>query len=86
MTKFWLIVVLMELPSPQPNTPAYVPYVTFQSLAECKEFVLVNQTYLYMEAVRRFEGYFMPSRAVCVDDKLFYKMFYGEPKVIEEDL
>ena len=39
-----------------------------------------------MEAVRRFEGYFVPSRAVCVDDKLFYTMFYGEPRVIEEDL
>ena len=86
MTKFWLIVVLMALPSPQPSTPAYVPYVTFQSLDECKEFVLVNERYLYMEAVRRFEGYFVPSRAVCVDDKLFYTMFYGEPRVIEEDL
>ena len=86
MTKFWLIVVLMALPSPQPNTPAYVPYVTFQSLAECKEFVLTNEKYLYVEAVRRYEGYYYPSRAVCVDDKLFRNMFYGDNKVIEEDL
>ena len=86
MTKIWLIVVLMALPSPQPNTPAYVPYVQFDSLQQCKEFVVQNQHLLYAESIKRYEGYYMPERAVCVDDELFRKMFFGGNNIIEEDL
>ena len=86
MTKIWLIVVLMALPSPQPNTPAYVPYITFESLEQCKQYVVQYQHLLYAESVKRYEGYYFPERAVCVNDKMFREMFFGANNIIEEDL
>jgi hypothetical protein len=87
MTKMWLIVVLMALTSPQPSTPAYVPFVYFESLQQCREYVLTYKDLLFTESVKKYQGIYFPERAVCVDQDMFRKMFFGkDPRIIEEDL
>jgi len=86
VTPLWLIVVLMALPSPQSSIPSYIPYVYFKTQDECKKHVVQYQYHYFSEAIKMYQGNLMPDRIVCVDKKLFRKLFFNEPPVVEEDL
>jgi len=82
VTSHWLIVVLMSImPSNQPNlpnTPAYIPYIQFETKKKCHEFVVENQQQLFFQAVKTYQGLFPPDRIICIDKDMFQKLFMNK--------
>ena len=58
-----------------PNTPAYIPYIHFDTREECQEFVMVNQQQLFFQAIKTYQGMFPPDKIICIDKDMFQKLF-----------
>jgi len=72
----WFIVVVMttQLNVGQPETPLWIPELSFDAEEECMTFARNNQIRLFRKSIESYQGTLLPTGMKCIDQNLMNEL------------